>query len=54
MQYMVICKDHTVFMTEWYTHENCWNDNLYCVVDTIQDKVTFDGQTWVEPEYDHL
>ena len=54
MQYMVIGKDQTVFMTDWYTNENCWNDSLYCVVDTIKEKVTFDGQTWVEPENDHL
>lgn len=54
MRYMVIMKDHTAFMTDWYTHENCWNEDIFCVVDTISDKVTFDGKTWTEPEHDHL
>ena len=54
MRFIVIFKDQTVFTTDWYTNENCWNDRLYCVVDTIQNKVTFDGQTWILPEYDHL
>jgi hypothetical protein len=54
MRYMVISKDKTVFMTEWYTNENCWNEDLFCVIDTIGDKVTFDGETWIEAEYDHL
>ena len=54
MQYMVILKDQSVFMTDWYTHENCWNEELYCVVDTLGDRVTFDGKTWTKPEEDHL
>ena len=54
MQYMVIMKDHTAFMTDWYTHENCWNDDILCVVDTIKEQVTFDGKQWIEPECDHL
>lgn len=54
MKYMVIMKDHSVFMTDWYTHENCWHDGILCVVDTLSDKVTFDGQEWTEAEYDHL
>lgn len=54
MRYMVILKDHTCFMTDWYDNENCWNDTILCVVDTIGEEVTFDGKTWTEPDRDHL
>lgn len=54
MQYMVIMKDKTAFMTDWYTHENCWAEDIFCVVDTIIDRVTFDGKTWQDVDYDHL
>ena len=54
MRYMVIMNDKTAFVTDWYTHENCWTDEIFCVVDTIKERVTFDGRTWLEMEYDHL
>ena len=54
MQYMVIMNDRTAFMTDWYTHENCWTDDIFCIVDTLGDKVTFDGKEWIEAERDHL
>lgn len=54
MKYMVIMKDRSAFMTDWYTHENCWSDEIFCVVDTIKELVTFDGKEWNEVEHDHL
>ena len=54
MTYMVIMKDRTAFMTDWYTHENCWTEKIFCVVDTIKELVTFDGKGWIEVEHDHL
>lgn len=54
MQYVVILKDQSVFETDWYRHENCWNDDIYCVVDTLRNLVTFDGKSWVVAEEDHL
>ena len=34
--------------------ENCWSDEIFCVVDTIKELVTFDGKEWNEVEHDHL
>lgn len=53
-QYVVILTNKTFFQTDWYTHENCWTDNILCVVDTYTNKVTFDGKTWEESSEDHL
>lgn len=52
--YIVICKDREVFSTNFYTPENCYSDQIFCVIDKIRDEVTFDGKTWKEIEYDHL
>jgi hypothetical protein len=52
--YIVICKDREVFSTNFYTPENHWSDQIFCVIDKIRDEVTFDGKTWKEIEYDHL
>ena len=54
MQYMVIMNNKTAFMTDWYTHENCWTNEIFCVVDTIKDLVTFDGKTWQDVDSAHL
>lgn len=54
MKYLVIMKDKTAFMTDWYTNENCWTEDVFCVVDTIKELVSFDGKSWVEVEHDHL
>lgn len=54
-KYLVICKDNTAFCTDWYTYENCWNpEKIHCVVNTWSNKVTFDGEHWLEIEEDHL
>lgn len=54
MQYMVIMKNSSAFMTDWYSHGNCWTEDVFCVVDTLSDRVTFDGEEWIEVEHDHL
>lgn len=54
MQYIIVMKDKTVFTTDWYSSENNWTDTIYCVVDTVLDRATFDGKSWVEVEHDHL
>ena len=54
MQYLVICKDKTAFTTDYYTHENCWGENIFCVIDTYSDKISFDGETWKRIAEDHL
>ncbi len=53
-QFVVIFKDKTFFQTDYYTYENCWKDDIFCVVDTLCNKVTFDGVTWLDSEEDHL
>lgn len=54
-KYLVISKDNTAFCTDWYTYENCWNpEKIHCVVNTWSNKVTFDGEHWLEIEEDHL
>ena len=54
MQYLVIMKDKTMFMTNWYNYENCWNNKIFCVVDTIQDTVTYNGKDWTDIDCDQL
>lgn len=54
MQYIVICKDETAFCTEWFNVENNWSRNIRCVIDLATDRVTFDGETWVDIEKDCL
>lgn len=55
MRYLVICKDHSAFWTNWYTYENMWNDGtINYIVDVALDKITFNGKDWQEIEYDHL
>lgn len=55
MRYIVICKDQSTFTTNWYEYEKHYNgDTIYCVIDTYNDKVTFDGDNWKDIDYDHL
>lgn len=54
MRYLIVMKDHEVFRTDWYTHENCWFDCVFCVIDTVNDVVSFDGSEWNEIDKDHL
>lgn len=50
MQYIVIYKDETAFATEWFNVEEQWSRSIRCVIDLAADRVTFDGETWVEIE----
>ena len=54
MRYIIVMINNEVFKTNWYTHENCWSDCIFCVIDTINDVVTFDGSQWNEIDKDHL
>lgn len=54
MRYIVICKDQSVFCTDWYNSENVWSDAIYCIVDFVEDKATFDGVNWKSITFDHL
>lgn len=53
-RYIVIYKDKTAFQTDWYTHENCWSDDIFCVVDSATNSVTFDGKWFLHTKEDHL
>lgn len=50
---IVVCKDHTAFETYWYSYENCWNDNIMCII-TDSKLITFDGIHWKDIKEDHL
>lgn len=54
MRYIIVMKNSEVFSTDWYTRENCWYDYVLCVIDTVNDVVTFDGSEWKEIAKDHL
>lgn len=55
MTYTIILRDESAFMTDWYTYENNWSeDHMICVIDNVRDKISFDGKTWKDIEYDHL
>ena len=49
-QYIIIFKDETAICTEWFNAENKWAKNIRCVVDLATNRVTFDGDSWVEIE----
>jgi hypothetical protein len=54
MKYLIIYQDRTAFYTDYYDYENFWSDEIICVIDNMSDKITFDGKTWKDIEYDHL
>lgn len=54
MRYLIVMQNHEVFSTNWYTHETCWFDCIFCVIDTVNDVVSFDGSEWNEIDKDHL
>jgi hypothetical protein len=54
MQYIIIYKDETAICTEWFNVENSWSRSIRCVIDLATDRVTFDGETWVDIEKDCL
>jgi hypothetical protein len=54
MIYTVILKDHSAFMSDWFSYENNWSDEVFCVIDNARDKITFDGIEWEFIERDSL
>lgn len=54
MKYIVIFKDKTSFVTDWFSRENCWTDDIFCVVDRFSNVIMFDGEHWEDIEEDHL
>ena len=54
MRYIVICKDKTVFYSDWFEKETHWNDWIFCVIDDYLEMITYDGNLWKQIERDHL
>lgn len=54
MRYIVICKDESAFYSDLFDPENQWSRNIKCVIDLATDRITFDGDSWIEVEQDHL
>lgn len=54
MRYIVICKDESAFYSDMFDPENHWSRNIKCVIDLATDRITFDGDSWIEVEKDHL
>lgn len=54
MNYLVICKNEESFYTDWFNYENLWSDQILCVIKLYCGKISFDGKTWKDIEYDHL
>ena len=44
MPHLIIMKDKTAFTTRWYSYENCWSDDVFCVI--YGGSITFDGVNW--------
>lgn len=54
MIYTIILKNQSAFMTDWFSFENNWSDEVFCVIDNARDKITFDGIEWKIIERDSL
>lgn len=54
MIYTVILKDRSAFTTGWYSFENNWSDEIFCIIDNVRGKITFDGLEWEIFDRDHL
>lgn len=54
MIYTVILKDRSAFMSDWFSYENNWSDEVFCVINNARDKITFDGIEWEIIERDSL
>lgn len=54
MRYLVIYKDKYNFLTDWYIYENCWSDDIFCIIDLYNFKISFDGKEFKQIEIDHL
>ena len=54
MRYLVIYKDKKSFTTDWYSYENCWSDDIFCIIDLYEYKITFDGKIFKIINNDYL
>ena len=60
MRYLIIITDkkhgkRSAFYTKWYCYEANYNPDFnMIVVDREQNKITFDGKTWQNIEFDYL
>lgn len=60
MRYLIIITDkkngnRSAFYTKWYGYESNYNSDFnMIVVDREQNKITFDGKTWQNIEFDYL
>lgn len=54
MKYIVVMKDKSAFYTDWYNAENNWCDEIECIINTVTDKITFNGYDWESIDIDCL
>lgn len=54
MIYTIVLKDRSAFTTGWYSFENNWSDEIFCIIDNARGKITFDGLEWEIIDRDHL
>ena len=46
MRNLVILKDKTMFICDWFNVRLNWTDAYYCVVDLDYEYITYDGVNW--------
>ena len=54
MRYLVIYKDKYTFLTDWYIYENCWTDDIFCIIDLDNLQITFNGKDFLIIKKDSL
>ena len=55
MRYLITTNSEEPFLTEWYDHENHFNEELEMkVYDLSNSRYTDDGKTWKPIVIDHL
>jgi hypothetical protein len=55
MRYLIICKDKTLFYSEWYDYENHYNpDTIEMIIDLVEDAYSINGKDFNNIEIDHL
>ncbi len=53
MKYIIIPKDQTPFLTDWYIYENNYEEGMI-VIDTHNETYTLNGVDWGVIEEDRL
>lgn len=54
MRYIIIYRQRQAFYTNWFNPGENWCPDILCVIDYYDDRLTFDGKTWINITYDHL